>query len=124
METIHLEAVADGQPSMTSVEVVSKVISPTCSTSTFFKNTGIATLSSKTLSTAEYALHQQLAAEKQGVAALHDEVVDLKKRSEAAKQALAITQQQFEELNKQEEENNLILKRILMVATAGTPSQP
>ncbi|KAG2629908.1 hypothetical protein PVAP13_3KG511102 [Panicum virgatum] len=124
METIHAEAIADGQPSMTCVEVISKVISPTCSTSTFFKNTGIATLSSKTLSAAEYALHQQLAAEKQDVAALHDEVVDLKKRSETAKQALAITQQLFEKLNKQEEENNLILKRILMVAAAGTPSQP
>ena len=81
METIHLEAVADGQPSMTSVEVVSKVISPTCSTSTFFKNTGIATLSSKTLSTAEYALHQQLATEKQGVATLHEMYVDLRKMS-------------------------------------------
>ncbi|KAG2549654.1 hypothetical protein PVAP13_9KG417800 [Panicum virgatum] len=122
METIRAEAVADGQPPMTSAEVVSKVISLTSSTFIFFKNIGISTPSLKTPSTAEQALRQQLAIEKQGEAAIHDQVVDLKKRSEAAEEALATTHRQFEELKKQQEESNLILERILMVSIAGTPS--
>ena len=123
METIRAEVVADGQPPMTSVEVVSKVISLTTSTLIFFKNIGISTPSLKTPSTAEQAL-RQLAIEKQGEAAIHDQVVDLKKRSEVAEEALATTHRQFEELKKQQEESNLILERILMVRIAGTPSQP
>jgi len=81
METIHAKDVADGQPPLSSVEVVSIVISPDSSNSTFFKNAGIATASSKIPSARGQALHQQLATEKQGVATLHEMYVDLRKMS-------------------------------------------
>ena len=47
METIQAEAVADGHAPLTSAEVVSKVISPDSSNSTFFKNAGLSTHSMK-----------------------------------------------------------------------------
>ena len=42
---IRAEAVADGQAPLSSAEVVSKVISPDNSNSTFFKNPGLSTRS-------------------------------------------------------------------------------
>ena len=53
METIRAEAIADGQAPLSSAEVVSKVISPDSSNSTFFKNAGLFTHSLKPLSAAE-----------------------------------------------------------------------
>ena len=47
METIQAEAVADGQAPLSSAEVVSKVISPDSSNSTFIKNAGLSTHSMK-----------------------------------------------------------------------------
>ena len=107
-----------------SAEVVSKVISPDSSNSTFFKNASIGTRSLKTPSATEQELRQQLAAEKQNAAAIHEEFAHLRKRSEAAKELLARTQQQYEDMKKWQEESNLILERILLVNTAGTSSQP
>jgi len=57
METMRAEAVADGQPSLPSAEVVSKVLSQNSSNNMFLKNTGISSPSSKSLSpTGEEAL--------------------------------------------------------------------
>ena len=53
METIRAEAVADGQAPLSSAEVVSKVISPKSSNSTFFKHAGLSTHSLKTPLAAE-----------------------------------------------------------------------
>ena len=47
METIWAKAVADGKATLSSAEVVSKVISPDSSNSTFFKNAGLSTHSMK-----------------------------------------------------------------------------
>jgi hypothetical protein len=58
-----------------------------------------------------------------GVAVLHGEVEELKKRSEATEEALVRTQQQYEELKKQQKESNLILKTILQLNNPGTASQ-
>ncbi|KAG2561608.1 hypothetical protein PVAP13_8KG207900 [Panicum virgatum] len=102
METIRPEAVADGQAPLSSVEVVSKVILPDSSNSTFFKNAGLATYSLKTPSAAEQALPT-----------IHEEFVEIRKRSEAAEEALARTQQLYEDMKKRQEENNLVLQRIL-----------
>ena len=71
-----------------SAEVVSKVISPDSSNSTFFKNASIGTRSLKTPSATEQELRQQLAAQKQNAAAINEEFVELRKRSEAVESAL------------------------------------
>ena len=73
------EAVADGQSPLISAEVVSKVISPNSSNSTFFKNAGLSTLSLKPPSAAEQALLEELAAQKQK-AAITEEFAEVRKR--------------------------------------------
>ena len=60
METIWAKAVADGKATLSSAEVVSKVISPDSSNSTFFKNAGLSTCSFKTPSAAKQALLENL----------------------------------------------------------------
>ena len=65
METIQAEAVADGQARLSSAKVISKVILPDSSNSTFFKNAGLSTRSLKPLSVVEQALLEELAAQKQ-----------------------------------------------------------
>jgi len=78
METMREEAVADGQPPLPSVEVVSKVLSQNNSNIMFLKNASISTPSSKSpLSAAEVVLHQELDAEKQGSVVLHDKLEEL-----------------------------------------------
>ena len=64
METIRAEAVADRQAPLSSAEVVSKVISPDSSNSTFFNNAGLSTRSLKTLLAVEQAQLEELAAQK------------------------------------------------------------
>ncbi|PUZ56773.1 hypothetical protein GQ55_5G360900 [Panicum hallii var. hallii] len=110
METMWAEVVADGQPPLPNSEVVSKVLSQNSSNTTFFKNTGIATPSSKSKSAGEEALHEELATEKQGSAVPHQELEELKKKSEVADEAL--------------KESNLILSQILSLSTPGISSQP
>jgi len=100
METIRAEAVADGQAPLSSAEVVSKVISPDSSNSTFFKNAGLSTRSLKPPSTAEQALLEELAAQKQKEAAITEEFAEVRKRSEAAEEALLKTQQLYEDMKR------------------------
>ena len=88
METIWAEAVADGQTLLRSAEVVSKVISPDSSNSTFFKNAGISTRSLRTPSAAEQALLEELAAQEQKEASITEEFTEIGKRSEAVESAL------------------------------------
>lgn len=119
METMRTQAVASGQAPMPSAEVVSKVLSHNSSKSTFLKNIGLPTSSAKTETSTERVLRQELAAEKQGSAALH-QVDELKKKLEVAEQALTKTQREIEELKKQQEENNMLLRRILHLNGGGT----
>ena len=109
METIRAETSADGQAPLSSAEVVSKVISPDSSNSTFFKNAGLSSRSLKPPSVAEQALLEELAAQKQKEAAITEEFAEVGKRSEAAEEALLKTQQLYEDMKKQQEENNLVL---------------
>ena len=88
MKTIRAEAVADGQAPLSSAEVVSKVISPDSSNSTFFKNAGLSSRSLKPPSAAEQALLEELAAQKQKEAAITEEFTEIGKRSEAVESAL------------------------------------
>ncbi|KAG2639624.1 hypothetical protein PVAP13_2KG020816 [Panicum virgatum] len=114
---------APGGP-LSSAEVVSKVISPDSSNSTFFKNAGLSTRSLKPPSAAEQELLEELAAHKQKEATITEEFTEVRKRSEATEAALLKTQQLYDEMKKQQEENNLILQRILQVNAAGISSQP
>ena len=91
MKTIWAEAVADGQAPLRSAEVVSKVISPDSSNSTFFKNAGLSTRSLKPPSAAEQALLEELAAQKQKEAAITEEFAEVRKRRETAEEALLKT---------------------------------
>ena len=88
METIRAEAVADGQAPLSSAEVVSKVISPDSSNSTFFKHAALSTRSFKPPSAVEQALLEELAAQKQKEAAITEEFTEIGKRSEAVESAL------------------------------------
>ena len=98
---------------LSSAEVVSKVISPDSSNSTFFKNAGLSTHSLKPLSAVEQSLLEELAAQKQKEAAITEEFDEVSLRSEAAEEALLKTQQLYDEMKKQQEDNNLVLQRIL-----------
>ena len=83
METIQAETVADGQAPLSSAEVVSKVISPDNSKSTFFKNAGLPTRSLKPPSAAEQVLLEELAVQKKKEAAIIEEFAEVRNRSEA-----------------------------------------
>ena len=124
METIRAEAVADGKAPLSSAEVVSKVISPDSSNSTFFKHAGLSTRSLKPPSAAEQALLEEIAAQKQKEAAITEEFAEVRKRSEAAEAALLKNQQLYDEMKKRQEENNLVLQRILQANAASISSQP
>jgi len=100
LETIWAEAVADGQTPLCSAEVVSKVISPDSSNSTFFKNAGLSTCSLKPPSAAEQELLEELAAQKQKEAAITEEFAEVRKRSEATEEALLKTQQVYDDMKK------------------------
>ncbi|PUZ50859.1 hypothetical protein GQ55_6G100100 [Panicum hallii var. hallii] len=121
---MRAEVGADGQPPLPSAKVVSKVLSENSSNTTFLKNAGVATPSSKSPSAGEEALHEELAAERQGSAVLHQELEELKKKSEENDEALARTQRQYGELKKQQEDCNRILSHLLTQNHLGISSQP
>ena len=104
---------ADGQAPMSSVEVVSEVLSRN-SSNTILKNVGIPTSSTKTKTSTESVLQQELAAEKQGSADLRQEVEELKKKLDVVEQAWAKTQRELEEFKKQQERHMLLLKDVFL----------
>lgn len=116
METMRAEPVADGQAPLPSADVVSKVLSQSSCNTQFLKNVGIPTSSTKTETSTEKALREQLAAEQDSSAALHQQVDELKKKTEK-------TEREFEEFKKQQEENNMLLKRILLLNGGAGNSQ-
>ncbi|XP_021315244.1 uncharacterized protein LOC110436768 [Sorghum bicolor] len=118
MEALRSEPVAEGVAPASSVEVVSKVLSHN-SSHQFLKSVGIKTpASSKSSSSNESELREQLAAE--AAAAVQGELDELKKKSQEAEEKLARTQIELEEYKKlterntkEMEETNLILKKLL-----------
>ena len=96
------QAVADGQTSLPSAEVVSKVLSQCSSNNTFLKNVGLSTPSSMSSPAREVALHRQLNAQKQSSAVLHDHLEELKKKTTVVEEILERTTGLFDELQKQE----------------------
>uniref|UniRef100_J3L0T5 Uncharacterized protein n=1 Tax=Oryza brachyantha TaxID=4533 RepID=J3L0T5_ORYBR len=92
VESLRAEPVADGQELRPTAEIVSKLLSQSSTNSTFLKNYGIPlSLTKSTETTSEKALREELVAAKQGSALLLQEVDELKKKSEAAEQALQST---------------------------------
>ena len=67
------------------------VISSDSSNSTFFKNAGLSSRSLKPPSIVDQALLEELAAQKQKEAAITEEFAEVRKRREAAEEALLKT---------------------------------
>ncbi|KAG2562292.1 hypothetical protein PVAP13_8KG206701 [Panicum virgatum] len=97
MSDVAREAVAP----LPSVEVVSKVLSQNSSNSTFLKNAGLSTPSSKSSLAYEVTLP-----------ILHEHLEELKKKTEATEDMLQRTASLFDELKKQEEESHLMLQKL------------
>ena len=125
MEALRTEPVAKGETAVSSVQVVSQVLSQN-SSNLFLKSVGIKPVpSSKSSSSNESELREQLAAE--ATTAVQGEIDELRKRSEEAEEKLARTQKEMEEYkklteinNKAMEENNALLKRILAINNASS----
>ena len=82
MEALRAQPVPEGDTAVSSVEVISKVL-PQNNSNQFLKSVGITTPgSSKSTSTNESELREQLAAEAR--AAIQYEIDELRRRSEAA----------------------------------------
>ena len=115
METLKAAPVPDGEESISSTEIVAKVLTEDSSMSnTFLKNAGLQSrCSSRSVSSTERELREQLEAERQAKAALQEQVDALKKKSEIADENLAKTQKQLDETTKTVEENNMLLRRLL-----------
>jgi len=75
-------------------------------------------------SAAEQPLLEELAMQKQKEAAITEEFAEVRKRSEATEEALLKTQQVYDDMKKRQEENNLVLQRILQANIAGISSRP
>ena len=94
MQALRAQPVPEGDTAVSSVEVISKVL-PQNSSNQFLKSVGITTPgSSKSTSTNESELREQLAAEAR--AAVQDEIDELRRRSEAAEAKMEKTQQDLD----------------------------
>ena len=115
METLKAAPVPDGEEPISSAQIVAKVLTDDSSMSnTFLKNAGLQSrCSSRSVSSTERELREQLEAERQAKAALQEQVDALKKKSEIADENLAKTQKQLDETTKTVEENNMLLRRLL-----------
>ena len=129
MEALKAAAVPDGEEQMSSAQVVAKVLTEDSSMSnTFLKNTGLQSgCSSKSASSTERDLREQLEADRWAKAALEEQLATLKKKSEVTEENLAKAQRQLDETTKIAEEtqrcleqtektaqeNNIILHRFL-----------
>jgi molecular chaperone GrpE (heat shock protein) len=117
MEALRTEPVSKGEMPASSVQVVSKVLSQN-SSNLFLKNVGFQTpLSSKSVSSNESQLREQLAAE--ATVAVQGELDDLKKKIQDAEEDREKTQKELEEYKKLTEKNikemaetNLLLKKL------------
>ena len=129
VESLKAAAVPDGEEQMSSAQVAAKVLTKDSSMSnTFLKNAGLQSwCSSKSASSTERDLREQLEAERRAKAALEEQLATLKKKSEVTEENLAKAQRQLDETTKTAEEtqrrleqtektaqeNNIILRHFL-----------
>ena len=94
MEALKEAVVPDGEEQMSSTQVVAKVLTEDSSmTNTFLKNAGLQSgCSSKSASSTERDLREQLEAERRAKAALEEQLATLKKKSEVTEENLAKAQ--------------------------------
>ena len=93
---MQAEPIADGQQPITSVDVVCKVLyvhqgkapSQGSGNNLFLKNVGIQTSSTRTETSKERMLQEQLAAEQESYVALVDQVDELKRKIEKTEREL------------------------------------
>ena len=121
---MRAQAVDDGHAPLPSAEVVSKVLSQNSSNNIFLKNAGLSTPSSNSSPSREAALRQELNAQKQSSAVLHDHLEELRKKTAAAEEVLERTASLFDELQKQEQESHLMLQNFGHVITSSIACQP
>ncbi|KAM3197608.1 hypothetical protein ACQJBY_072965 [Aegilops geniculata] len=108
METMTTETVEDGQTPRSAAEFASKVLSHASSTGSL-------------KSPAVQVLEDKLEAERQGAAALREEIDALKKQAEKADAVIAKTQQEMEEVRKKQAETDQILQ-LLLRRSQGKPA--
>lgn len=115
METLKAAPVPNGEEPISSAQIVAKVLTEDSSMSnTFLKNAGLQSrCSSRSVSSTERELREQLETERQAKAALQEQVDALKMKSEIADENLAKTQKKLDETTKIVEENNMLLRRLL-----------
>ena len=129
METLKAAPVPDGEEPISSAQIVAKVLTEDSSMSnTLLKNAGLQSrCSSRSVSSTERELREQLEAERQAKAALEEQLATSKKKSEVIEENLAKAQRQLDETTKTAEEtqrhleqtektaqeNNIILRRFL-----------
>ena len=115
MEALKAAPKPDGDEPISSAQIVAQVLNEDSSMSnTFLKNAGLQSrCSSRSVSSTERELREQLEAERQAKAALQEQVDALKKKSEIADENLAKTQKQLDETTKKVEENNMLLRHLL-----------
>jgi len=104
--------------------LVSKVLSQCSSNNTFLKNAGLSAPFSKSSPAHEVALCRELNAQIQSSAVLHGHLEELKKKTAVAEEVFERTSSLFDELQKQEQESHLILKKFGNVITSGIACQP
>ncbi|KAG2549258.1 hypothetical protein PVAP13_9KG163526 [Panicum virgatum] len=94
MEALKVVVVPDGEEQMSSAQVVAKMLTEDSSMSnTFLKNAGLQSgCSSKSASSTERDLREQLEAERRAKAALEEQLATLKKKSEVTEENLAKAQ--------------------------------
>jgi molecular chaperone GrpE (heat shock protein) len=118
MEALRAEPIPEGETPASSMQVVAKVLSQH-SSNQFLKSVGLKTpTSSKSASSHESELREQLAA--QATAAVQGELDDLRKKIQEAEEDRSRTQRELEEYKKITENNtkemaeiNLLLKKLL-----------
>jgi molecular chaperone GrpE (heat shock protein) len=128
MEALRTEPISEGEMPASSVQVVSKVLSQN-SSNLFLKNVGFQTPpSSKSVSSNESQLREQLAAE--ATTAVQSELDDLRKKIQDAEEDRATTQNELKEYKKLTEKNikemaetNLLLKKLFSLqVNASSPT--
>ena len=122
MESMRTESADDGQPPMPSAQVVSNVLSQSSSSNTFLKNIGIAVTSKKLETSTKKALKEQLTAKPSVHCSPSASWWTEEEECEVQDQVLVKTQKEFEEFKKYHEENNQLLRRILMLNSVGNSS--
>lgn len=126
MEEKLVAPVPDGEAPKSDVEIVSEVLTAKCPSSTFLKNVGLRSCSSKSSkSNAVVTAHvrqleEQLERSQQQTEAMREEMAAMKKQVEEAEAAQAERDKSFELLLKRTEENDASYLHMMMMFAGKT----